>query len=82
MTPLDYLSGVPFECCLGDANVSAFTEAASLREKCDFEVERKEMPLSKVVVPMLKVTPVIGTKESEATFEMQIKHAANLLVGK
>jgi hypothetical protein len=100
MTPLDYLSDVPFECSPGDANVAAFTEAASLiggrdaveeflacgiwplNEKCDFDVERKETPLSKVVVPMSKITPVIGTKESEAAFETWIVHVANLLVGK
>jgi hypothetical protein len=43
-----------------------------LSEKCDFEVEMKEAPLSKVIVPMLKVTAVIGMKESGATFEMRI----------
>jgi hypothetical protein len=35
-----------------------------LSKKCDFEVETKEAPLSKAIVSMLKVTPVIGTKES------------------
>jgi hypothetical protein len=44
-------------------------------------VETKETPLSKVVVPMLKVTPIIGMKESEAAFEMRIVNAVNLLVG-
>jgi hypothetical protein len=44
-------------------------------------VETKKTPLSKVVVPMLKVTPIIGTKESEADFELQIINAAILLVG-
>jgi hypothetical protein len=34
-----------------------------LIEKCDYEVETKETPLSKVVVPMLKVIPVIGAQE-------------------
>jgi hypothetical protein len=29
-------------------------------EGCEFEVERKEMPLSKVMVPMPKVTLTIG----------------------
>jgi hypothetical protein len=37
-------------------------------EKCDFEVETKETPLSKVMVPMPKVTPIIGKQESEAAF--------------
>jgi hypothetical protein len=97
MTPLDYLSDVPFECGPGDANVVAFTKAVSiiegrdiveeflacgiwlLSEKCDFEVEMKETPILKVVVPMPKVTPAIRVKELEATFETQIVHAANLL---
>jgi hypothetical protein len=39
-----------------------------LCEKCNFEVEMKETPLSKVVVPMPKVTPVIGAQESGAAF--------------
>jgi hypothetical protein len=30
MTPLDYLSDVPFECGLGDVNVAAFTEVTSI----------------------------------------------------
>jgi hypothetical protein len=51
-----------------------------LGEMCDFEVEMKETPLSKVVVPMPKVTPTIGTKESEAAFETRIVNTANLLV--
>jgi hypothetical protein len=52
-----------------------------LSEKCDFEVETKETPLLKVVVPMPRVTPVIGIKESRATFETWTIQAANLLVG-
>jgi hypothetical protein len=44
-------------------------------------VERKEMPLSKVEVPMLKVTPTIRKQESEAAIEVRIITAANLLVG-
>jgi hypothetical protein len=44
-------------------------------------VETKETPLSKVVVPMPKVTPTIGAQESEAAFEKRIMNAANLLVG-
>jgi hypothetical protein len=99
MTPLDYLSDVPFECDPEDVNVAAFTHVISiiggcdvveeclacvigpLNEKCEFEVETKETPLLKVVVPRPKVTPVIGTKESEASFKMRIMNAANLLVG-
>jgi hypothetical protein len=53
----------------------------SLNDSCDFEVETKETPLSKVTMPMLKVTPIIGMKESEAVFEMRIINAHNLLVG-
>jgi hypothetical protein len=53
----------------------------SLSERCDLEVETKETPLSKVVVLKSKVTPVIGMKDSEATFETHIINAANLLVG-
>jgi hypothetical protein len=40
----------------------------------------KETPLLKVLVPMLKVTPTIGNKESEAAFNALIVVAANLLV--
>jgi hypothetical protein len=35
-----------------------------LIKKCDFEVEMKETPLSKVIVPMPRVTPIFGMKES------------------
>jgi hypothetical protein len=35
-----------------------------LSEKCDFEVGTKETPFSKVVVPMPKVTHVIGANVS------------------
>jgi hypothetical protein len=52
-----------------------------LCEKYDFEVETKETPLSKVVVPLPTITPVVGMKESGAAFEMWIVRAANLLVG-
>jgi hypothetical protein len=38
------------------------------------------MPLTKVMVPMLKVTPTIGAQESEAAFDKRIVNAANLLV--
>jgi hypothetical protein len=98
MTSLNYLSDVSFACGLGDVNVVAFTEAASiirgrdvvveflaggiwpLNEKCDFEVEIKETPLSKVIVSMPRVNPIIGTKESGAAFETRIVQTANLLV--
>jgi hypothetical protein len=52
-----------------------------LREGWEFSVERKEMPRSKVVVPMLEVTPIIGKLESKASFEERIVAVANLLVG-
>jgi hypothetical protein len=44
-------------------------------------VEGRETPLSKVVVPMPKVTPIIGKQESEVAFEARIVAMANLLVG-
>jgi hypothetical protein len=44
-------------------------------------VEKRETPLSKVVVPMPKVTPIIGKQESEAAFEARIIATANLLAG-
>jgi hypothetical protein len=40
-----------------------------LSKNYEFEVGRKETPLLKVMVPMLKVTPTIGKQESEAAFE-------------
>jgi hypothetical protein len=43
-----------------------------LSKKCDFEVETKETPLSKVIVLIPKVTPVIGAKESGAAIETWI----------
>jgi hypothetical protein len=46
-----------------------------------FEVETKETQLLKVIVPMPKVTPIIGEKQLGAAFEKRIIHAANLLVG-
>jgi hypothetical protein len=52
-----------------------------LRDKCEFEVEMKETPLWKVMVPMSKVTPTIGNQESEVALEAQIVVATNLLVG-
>jgi hypothetical protein len=45
-------------------------------------VERKESPLSKVVVPMPQVDTVIGTEESRAEFEARIMNAVNLFLGK
>jgi hypothetical protein len=54
----------------------------ALSEKFGFKVERKESPLSKVVVPMPQVDTVIGTEESRAEFEAHIMNVVNLLVGK
>jgi hypothetical protein len=53
-----------------------------LSDSCGFEVAIKETPLSRVVVPMPKVTSAIGVKETELSIETQIVNAANLLVGK
>jgi hypothetical protein len=44
-------------------------------------VETKETALSKVVVPMPQVTPVIGVQEQGMTFEARIVNTASLLVG-
>jgi hypothetical protein len=52
-----------------------------LSENCEFKVVRWESPISKVVVPMPKVTPMIGKKESEAAFEVWIVQAANQQLG-
>jgi hypothetical protein len=40
-----------------------------LSEKFGFRVEMKEAPMSKVVVPMPKVTPIIGVQESKVGLE-------------
>jgi hypothetical protein len=53
-----------------------------LSNSCSFEVETKETPLSKVIVPMPKVTPAIGAKENGSTFETRIVNATNLLIDK
>jgi hypothetical protein len=53
-----------------------------LGKKFGFEVERKESPLSKVVVPMPQINTVIRADESRAEFEARIMNATNLLVGK
>jgi hypothetical protein len=45
-----------------------------LSENCDFEVETKQTPLSKFMVPMPKVTPIIGTQESEGLRSMDREH--------
>jgi hypothetical protein len=47
-----------------------------LSDSCDFDVVMKERPLSKVMVPMPKITPAIGAKETEATFETWISPPA------
>jgi hypothetical protein len=52
-----------------------------LSEGWEFEVERKESPLSKVIVPMPKVIPAIGEREAGETFEAQIVLAVGQLVG-
>jgi hypothetical protein len=52
-----------------------------LSENFGFHVERKESPLSKVMVSMPQVNPVIGVQESGAAFEARILNAVNLLVG-
>jgi hypothetical protein len=52
-----------------------------LSEKFGFEVETKETPLSKVVVLMPQVTPIIGAQELRVAFEARILNAASLLVG-
>jgi hypothetical protein len=52
-----------------------------LSEKFGFKVEPKETPLSKVVVLMPQVTPIIGVQELGATFKTRIAKAASLLVG-
>jgi hypothetical protein len=52
-----------------------------LSEKVGFEVEAKEPPMSRVVVPMPQLTPVIGAQEPGAAFEAQIANATNLLLG-
>jgi hypothetical protein len=52
-----------------------------LSEKFDFEVETKEIPLLKVVVPMPQIDAAVGTEESRAKFEARIMNTVNLLVG-
>jgi hypothetical protein len=47
-----------------------------LSENCEFEVERRESPILKVVVPMPKVTPIIVKQESEAALEARIEPAS------
>jgi hypothetical protein len=52
-----------------------------LSDDWDFKVEKIESPLSKVIVPMPKVTAIIAGKEMWATFEARITSATNHLVG-
>jgi hypothetical protein len=52
-----------------------------LSENFGFQVERNESPMSKVMVPMPQVNPIIGAQEPGAAFEAQIVNAMNLLVG-
>jgi hypothetical protein len=51
-------------------------------EQFGFRVERKESPLSKMMVSMPQITTTIREWESEAMFVARIENAANLLVGK
>jgi hypothetical protein len=51
-----------------------------LSKSCEFDVEKKETPLSNVMVPMPKVNPIIAKEESEAAFEARIIATTNLLV--
>jgi hypothetical protein len=51
-----------------------------LSKKFGFKVETKESPLSKVVVSMPQVTPVIGAQGPRAAFQVCIVNATNLLV--
>jgi hypothetical protein len=44
-------------------------------------VEMRESPLSKVVVPMPKVTAVIGKQEARAAFQTRIAAVVNRLIG-
>jgi hypothetical protein len=52
-----------------------------LSKNFGFEVETKETPLSKVVVPMPRVTAIIRAQEPGAEFKAHIANAVNLLVG-
>jgi hypothetical protein len=63
------------------SSLSAACSLWPLSEKFGFTVEMKENPLSKVVVLMPQVTPVIGAQELGATFEARITNVASLLVG-
>jgi hypothetical protein len=52
-----------------------------LSDCSEFEVEKEESPLLKVVVSMSKVIPAIGEQEARETFEARITLVANQLVG-
>jgi hypothetical protein len=52
-----------------------------LSDGWDFKVEKIESPLSKVIVPMPKMTAIIAEKETWAAFEARIASATNQLVG-
>jgi hypothetical protein len=47
----------------------------------DFVVEKTESPLSKVTIPMLKVTDIIALQEMGPPFKASIASAAKQLVG-
>jgi hypothetical protein len=53
-----------------------------LGQQFGFEVETKESPLSKVLVPMPQVTAAIEEREAEAEFVSRIEDATNELVGR
>jgi hypothetical protein len=94
MSMLDYL---PHSCATADANAMASEEAAKIiggrdvvessspaesgYDGWEFEVEKMESPLSKVTVPMLKVTYTVGEREMGAAFEARIASVANQLTG-
>jgi hypothetical protein len=52
-----------------------------LSDGWEIEVETRELPLSKVVIPMPMVTPVIRAQETGAAFEARIASTANQLIG-
>jgi hypothetical protein len=74
MSLLEYLMDAPYECSPNDANVAAFAEVVVIiggrdaveeflvcsAEGSEFKVERPELPILKVVVPMPNVTVIMG----------------------
>jgi hypothetical protein len=47
----------------------------------EFEVEKTELPLLNITVPMPKVTAIIAEQEMEASFDARIASATNQSVG-